>query len=270
MLFFKLQELSNFFSILGMIDTHAHLYSDKLKPDLAEVISRAKMAGISKILLPNIDESSVEPMLALKKQEPELVDIMLGLHPCSVTIAYKNQLAALEPLFATENAVAVGEMGLDYYWDKSLIAEQKAAFKIQAAWAIERQLPLVIHSRDAMDDVIKLLQNLQQGSLTGVLHCFTGTLEQAQKLLDLNFYLGIGGVATYKNGGLDEVVPHLPQNKLLLETDCPYLAPVPKRGKRNEPAYVAHVAEKIAPWLKLSTADLVKLTSDNAKKLFKL
>ncbi len=253
-----------------MIDTHAHLYSEKLRPDLGAVVARAEAAGIHKIFMPNIDRASIEPMLETAARFPNLCLPMMGLHPCSVGTDFEKDLYLVEEWLGRQRFLAVGEMGLDLYWDKSFFPQQQEAFRIQAGFAKKHSLPLVIHTRESTPETIALLEELQDGSLTGIVHCFTGTLEEALKITGLGFCLGIGGVATFKNGGLDKVLPDLPPDMIVLETDSPYLAPQPHRGKRNEPAYVALVAEKAAALLNMETAALEALTDQNAMRVYQM
>ncbi|MEN7550872.1 TatD family hydrolase [Rapidithrix thailandica] len=255
-----------------MIDSHAHIYSSKFSKDRESVLQRAREAGVTQILMPNIDSSSIVAMFGVEDQHPDFCKSMMGLHPCSVKEDFEKELEIVEMWLSTDkrNFVAVGEMGLDLYWDKSFYPQQAEAFKIQVAWAKKYALPVVLHARDAMSETIALLEELKDEKLTGVLHCFTGSLEEAQQLIEMGFYLGIGGVATFKKGGLDKVLPHIPLEQLLLETDCPYLAPVPYRGKRNEPGYTRFVAEKVAEYQHLDIQEVIAQTTANTKQLFKL
>lgn len=253
-----------------MIDTHAHVYASEFDHDRDQVIQRAIAQGIERILLPNIDLDSIAPMLATEAAYPDLCHAMMGLHPCYVNSEVKQTLAQIEHWFSQRDFIAVGEIGIDLYWDKTYQAEQEMAFLTQLDWAKSLNLPVVIHTRDSIEQTLALLQQAQNGQLTGVFHCFGGTVEQAKAINDLGFHLGLGGVSTFKNGGMDKVIPALDLDYVLLETDCPYLAPVPHRGKRNEPAYTRLVAERIAELRGLSVAQVDRLTTDNAKKLFQL
>ncbi|NCO46831.1 MAG: TatD family hydrolase, partial [Vibrio sp.] len=235
-----------------MIDTHAHIYAAEFDHDRDEVVQRAKAQGIEAILLPNIDLASIEPMLKTEAAYPELCRSMMGLHPCYVDGNVKQTLTVIESWLDKHPFIAIGEIGIDLYWDKTFQAEQEMAFVTQLNWAKERDLPVVIHTRDSITQTLQLLEKEQNGSLSGVFHCFGGTLEEAKAINELGFHLGIGGVSTFKNGGMDKVLPHLDMNFVLLETDCPYLAPVPHRGKRNEPAYTTLVAKRIAELTELS------------------
>ncbi len=253
-----------------MIDTHAHVYASEFDHDREQVIQRAIEQGIEHILLPNIDLDSIAPMLATEAAYPDLCRSMMGLHPCYVNADVKQTLEQIEYWFTQREFIAVGEIGIDLYWDKTYQAEQLMAFITQLNWAKSLNLPVVIHTRDSIDQTLALLKQEQNGQLRGVFHCFGGTVEQAKAINDLGFHLGLGGVSTFKNGGMDKVIPALDLNYLVLETDCPYLAPVPHRGKRNEPAYTRLVAERIAELRGLSTEYVDQFTTNNAKALFKL
>lgn len=253
-----------------MIDTHAHIYATEFDHDRDEVVQRAKAQGIEAILLPNIDLASIEPMLKTEAAYPELCRSMMGLHPCYVDGNVKQTLAVIGSWLDKHPFIAIGEIGIDLYWDKTFQAEQEMAFVTQLNWAKERDLPVVIHTRDSITQTLQLLEKEQDGSLSGVFHCFGGTLEEAKAINELGFHLGIGGVSTFKNGGMDKVLPHLDMNFVLLETDCPYLAPVPHRGKRNEPAYTTLVAKRIAELTELSLVEVNNITNTNANSLFKL
>ncbi|PSD41135.1 TatD family hydrolase, partial [Vibrio sp. V02_P2A34T13] len=247
-----------------MIDTHAHIYATEFDHDRDEVVQRAKAQGIEAILLPNIDLASIEPMLKTEAAYPELCRSMMGLHPCYVDGNVKQTLTVIESWLDKHPFIAIGEIGIDLYWDKTFQAEQEMAFVTQLNWAKERDLPVVIHTRDSITQTLQLLEKEQDGSLSGVFHCFGGTLEEAKAINELGFHLGIGGVSTFKNGGMDKVLPHLDMNFVLLETDCPYLAPVPHRGKRNEPAYTTLVAKRIAELTELSLVEVNNITNTNA------
>lgn len=253
-----------------LIDTHAHLYLDVFDDDIDAVIQRARDQGVEQVLLPNIDIGSLEALHQLTARDPAYFKPMLGLHPCSIQADYQSQLEALYENIDLERHIAIGEIGLDYYWDKTFIEEQKDAFRTQVDWARKHELPIVIHSRDSIDDILDILEELRIEGLRGVFHCFTGTVEQAQRIMDLSFYMGLGGVLTFKNSGLDKIVAQLPIEYFVLETDAPYLTPHPYRGKRNESSYVRLVAEKLADTLGVAVQDIEKVTSENAKKLFRL
>ncbi|WP_038890194.1 TatD family hydrolase [Vibrio campbellii] len=253
-----------------MIDTHAHIYASEFDNDRDEVVKRALEQGIDKILLPNIDLESIEPMLKTEAAYPEICRSMMGLHPCYVDGNVEQTLAIIRGWFEKHNFIAVGEIGIDLYWDKTFRAEQEMAFVTQLNWAKEMNLPVVIHTRDSIEETLTLLSQEQDGSLRGVFHCFGGSVEEAQAINELGFHLGLGGVSTFKNGGMDKVIPHLDMNWVVLETDCPYLAPVPHRGKRNEPAYTSLVAARVAELRGESVEAIDAITTKNAEALFNL
>lgn len=253
-----------------MIDTHAHIYASEFDNDRDQVVERALAQGIEKILLPNIDLESIEPMLKTEAAYPEVCRSMMGLHPCYVDSNVEQTLEVIHSWFAKHNFIAVGEIGIDLYWDKTYKAEQEMAFTTQLNWAKEMNLPVVIHTRDSIQETLSLLEKEQDGSLSGVFHCFGGSVEEAKAINDLGFHLGLGGVTTFKNGGMDKVIPHLNMDYVVLETDCPYLAPVPHRGKRNEPSYIPLIAERIASLTELSVEDVIKVTDKNVNQLFLL
>lgn len=253
-----------------MIDTHAHIYASEFDNDRDEVVKRALEQGIDKILLPNIDLESIEPMLKTEAAYPEICRSMMGLHPCYVDGNVEQTLAIIRGWFEKHNFIAVGEIGIDLYWDKTFRAEQEMAFVTQLNWAKEMNLPVVIHTRDSIEETLTLLRQEQDGSLRGVFHCFGGSVEEAQAINELGFHLGLGGVSTFKNGGMDKVIPHLDMDWVILETDCPYLAPVPHRGKRNEPAYTSLVAARVAELRGESVEAIDAITTKNAEALFNL
>ncbi|KII78669.1 TatD family hydrolase [Vibrio renipiscarius] len=253
-----------------MIDSHAHIYASEFDNDRDDVVQRALAQGIEHILLPNIDLDSIEPMLKTEAAYPEICRSMMGLHPCYVDGNVDQTLATIYQWFSQHSFIAVGEIGIDLYWDKTYRTEQEKAFITQLNWAKEMRLPVVIHTRDSIEETLSLLRQEQDGSLSGVFHCFGGSIEEAKAINDLGFHLGLGGVSTFKNGGMDVVIPELDLNYLILETDCPYLAPVPHRGKRNEPAYTQLVAQRVADLREMSLQQVDELTTHNAKMLFKL
>ena len=255
---------------MQFIDTHAHIYSDKFNSDRSKMLARTFSAGVNKICMPNIDSESIEGMLDLEQKYPHQCFAMMGLHPCSVNQDFEKELQLAEDWFAKRKFIAVGEMGIDLYWDKTFIAQQKEAFRVQAGWAKKMGLPLVIHSREAMPEVLALLEELTDENLFGVLHCFTGSLDDAQRLIAMNFRLGIGGVVTYKNGGLEPVLQTVGLEHLVLETDSPYLAPVPHRGKRNETSYIPLIAQRVAEIKNISIEEVAQKTTENAEKLFRI
>lgn len=251
-----------------MIDTHSHLYSEEFRQDLAAVMQRASDAGIQKIYLPAIDSNSAESMFELEKNYPGRCIAMIGLHPCYVKENYQQELEFVKTWLGNRSFAAVGEIGLDYYWDRSFDEQQKEAFATQVDWAIEYKLPVVIHSRDSMTDSIDMIRKKQDGSLKGIFHCFSGTLDEALEIIDLGFLLGIGGVLTYKKSGLAEIVEKLPMSAMVLETDAPYLTPVPFRGKRNESSYVKYVATRLSELKQLPESEIARITTQNANNLF--
>lgn len=252
------------------VDTHAHLYAKAFDNDRLAMIERAKKAGVKQFLLPNVDSESIGGMLDLESQLPNECFAMMGLHPCSVKENYKEELAIVKKWLDQRDFIAVGEIGVDLYWDKTYIEQQKEAFIQQAQWAIDLDIPIAIHCRESMDLVIELVAQMNEPKLRGVFHCFNGNVEQAEKIISLGFYLGIGGVLTFKNSGLDKTLEKIPLGKIILETDAPYLAPTPNRGKRNESAYVALVADKLAIIKDLSVDQVADVTTKNACELFQI
>lgn len=251
------------------IDTHAHLYSKEFEQDRPEMITRALEAGVHKLLLPNIDSHSIEGMLALEKEYPGKCYAMMGLHPCYVDENVEKEMALVREWLAKRPFTAVGEIGLDFYWDKAHAALQHQVFREQLQLAKQYELPVVIHSRESTRECIDEVRSLQDGTLTGVFHCFSGTLDEAREVIALGFYLGIGGVVTFKKSGLDKIVEEVDLQHIILETDAPYLAPVPYRGKRNESAYIPLIGETVANVKNLKIEDVAAITSSNALKLFK-
>lgn len=256
---------------MEMIDTHTHLYSEQFDEDREAMIERALEEGVKRFFLPNIDSSSVSGMKALVEKYPQKCFPMMGLHPCSVGENVEEELALVEKELQSKQYIAVGEIGIDLYWDKSFHEQQEMAFRKQIDWAKEMQLPIVIHCREAFDEILTVLDEVNDDSLSGIFHCFTGDLKQAKHILNYgDFKLGIGGVLTFKNSGLDKVVEQLDLKDLVLETDSPYLAPAPFRGKRNESAYVSKVAEKLAEIFKLPLTKIAEQTTANALEIFKI
>ncbi len=252
-----------------LIDTHAHLYVKQFNHDREAALARAHTEGVAKIYLPAIDSETHEAMLALEAAHPDFCLSMMGLHPCSVTEGdIDKELKIIEKYLSERAFCAIGEIGIDLYWDKTTFDLQKKAFIQQMHWAQDLGIPIVIHSRDSMNEVIEVLSQQSFYTEGGILHCFTGNLEQAKKLVDLGFYLGIGGVVTYKNGGLEPVIEGVSLKNLVLETDSPYLSPVPYRGKRNESSYIKHVAQRIAEIKMVDFDDVAAVTSDNATLFF--
>jgi TatD DNase family protein len=253
---------------MQIIDTHTHLYSSSFLSDIEAVINRAEAEGVDRFYLPAIDSESHPAMLDLEARFPGKCIAMMGLHPVSVKEDYQEELNLVAEWLGKRKFAAVGEIGLDYYWDRSFDQQQIAAFHQQIEWALQYKLPIVIHSRESMDDCIRIVQEHQKGALGGIFHCFTGTEEQARQIIDAGFYLGIGGVLTYKKTTLPEVLKNIPLEHLVLETDAPYLPPVPFRGKRNESSYLKYVLEKLAEVKELPKAEVAKITTANAQKIF--
>ncbi len=250
------------------IDTHTHLYSEEFKTDIAAALQKAIDAGVEKFFLPNIDSSSVAGMHTLCNKYPQHCFPMMGLHPCSVKENYKEELAIAYNYLQSKKYVAVGEIGIDLYWDKTFFNQQVEAFETQINWALEFNLPIVIHCRNSFDEIFEVLTRFKKLP-KGIFHCFSGNAEQAQKIIDTtNFKLGIGGVITFKNSGLDKVIENIDLKHLVLETDSPYLAPAPYRGKRNESAYIPLIAAKVAEVKKCSLLEVASITTANAKEIF--
>ena len=253
---------------MRLIDTHTHLYLNQFDADRAVMIQRAMDQKVQAFYLPNIDSSSIEPMLELEAAYPQQCFAMMGLHPCSVKEDYEEELALVREWLDRRPFCAVGEIGIDLYWDKTFFEQQKAAFLQQAAWAVDLDIPIVIHSRESTDILIEILQSIKEEKLRGIFHCFGGTIEQAEAIIDLGFDLGIGGVLTFKKSGLDKTMEAIDLNHVVLETDSPYLAPTPYRGKRNESAYTRIVAEKLAVIKDLSLEEVARITTANAERIF--
>jgi len=255
---------------MTFIDTHSHIYLAEFNADMQDAMERADKAGIVIILMPAIDSGTHGNMLHTEKQFAKNCLSMMGLHPCSVKENNDSELGIVANQLAKRKFVAVGETGLDFYWDVAFRDQQYDAFHRQIELALKYDIPVVIHSRNSTDECINMISKHQQGKLKGTFHCFSGTLEQAQQIIDLGFYLGIGGVVTFKNAGLDRVIKDVDMKHVILETDAPYLAPVPFRGKRNEPAYLSHIAKKLADIKAISIEEVAAITTANAKKLFDL
>ncbi|HET9054418.1 MAG TPA: TatD family hydrolase [Cyclobacteriaceae bacterium] len=251
------------------VDTHAHIYADEFTPDRADMMQRAAEKSIGKIFMPNIDHTSVEGMLALEQKYPAVCHPMMGLHPCYVKKDFEKELYLVESWLEKRKFSAVGEMGTDLYWDKTFWEQQVEAFTIQVGFAKKHNLPIVVHCRESIAETIRLVEKLQDGTLTGIFHCFTGSKDQADELIRLGFHLGIGGVATFKKSGLEHVIPHIPMDRIVLETDSPYLAPTPHRGKRNEPAHIPLIAQRVAELKNCTLAEVQTATTQNALNLFK-
>ena len=255
---------------MKIVDTHTHLYLDKFKEDIDKVISRAKENGVSKFIFPAIDSSHFENMHNLKNRYPESIYLMTGLHPTDVKENYKEELDFVTKTLKNHNYIAVGEIGIDLYWDKSFLKQQQEAFRFQIRLAIKNDLPIVIHCREAFGEIFEILNEENCETLRGVFHCFTGDLNQANKAISLGFLLGIGGVVTFKNGGIDKFLNQIDLKHIVLETDSPYLAPVPFRGKRNESSYIIYVLEKLSELYKIPKEEIALVTTNNAKKMFSL
>ena len=253
-----------------LIDTHTHVYDHQFSLDRDAAMQRALEAGVSMMLLPNVDATTIAPMLELHEQYPDCTRVMMGLQPEEVKEDYKQVLELMEKELERGIYVGVGEVGLDFYWDSTFEKEQLDAFETQLDWAKQLHLPLSIHCRNAFDKMTKLLEKHQDGGLSGIMHCFTGTEEEAKVYLELGFHLGLGGVTTYKNCGVKDYLPNMPLDRIVLETDAPYLAPVPCRGKRNEPAFLVHTAQRIADIFQLPVEELAAVTTANAQSLFGL
>lgn len=252
----------------ALADSHAHIYSEQFDADRADVIERSLAVGISKIYMPNVDHESIDQMLEVAFRYPDLCVPMMGLHPCSVGKDFQRDLYEVEGYLSKGGFCAVGEIGTDLYWDKTFFEQQKEAFRIQCELAVKHQLPIVVHCRESIDETIEMVREFDSRGLIGVFHCFTGSVAQAKEITSLGFKLGIGGVATFKNGGLGSVIAELPLDSFVLETDSPYLAPVPHRGKRNEPAFINLVAQKIALELKREFSEVAEITTRNTLALF--
>ena len=252
-----------------LIDTHCHLYLDEFKADLDQIIARAEGEGVSKFFLPAIDSSETDHLFETERRFKDKCFPMMGLHPCSVKENYEVELRLVEDWLNERPFAAVGEIGLDYYWDLSFKSQQLKAFQQQIEWAVQHKLPIVIHSRNSLDDCIEVVKPFNR-KLTGIYHCFSGSLEQANKIIEMGFCLGIGGVVTYKNSGLAEVVKEISLENIVLETDAPYLTPVPFRGKRNESSYLKYVAQKLAEIKKITTDEVASITTQNAQRIFNI
>ena len=251
-----------------LIDTHCHLYLNEFDSDRAEVISRAKNVGVSKFYLPCIDSKVINDMLKMEMEYKEECFAMMGLHPCSVNETYQAELKIVEEWLQKRKFVAIGEIGLDFYWDKTFNREQYVAFDRQMEWALQYKLPIVIHTRQAMQQTIDAVRPFAKKGLTGIFHCFGDTIEAAQQIIEMGFLLGIGGVVTYKNAGLGLILEKIDLEHMVLETDAPYLSPVPYRGKRNESSYLLPVAQRLADIKNVSIEQVAMITTHNAEKIF--
>jgi TatD DNase family protein len=252
------------------IDSHAHIYNEQFNDNRKEIVEKAVSAGVGKIYMPNVNIESIDAMLEAEHRHSGICIPMMGLHPCDVKKDFEKDLYIIEDWLSKRSFAAIGEMGLDFYWDEAFKEQQIEAFRIQVALAKKHKLPVVLHTRNANREAIDLIAELKDESLTGIFHCFSGTIEEAKEMIDLGFLLGIGGVITFKNGGLDKILPEIKPESLVLETDCPYLAPIPYRGKRNEPAYIPLIAEKLATVLNIDRNELMEITTKNALEIFKM
>ena len=255
---------------MRFIDTHAHLYSTPLKENIEGIMKNAMDNGIDAIIMPAIDSNTLEAMLEVEARYPKNCMAMMGLHPCSVKENVNDELAIIETQLQKRKFIAIGEIGLDYYWDKTFTAEQMLAFEKQMDWALDYKLPIVIHTRNAMGETIEAVKPFAKKGLRGIFHCFSGSRESAEQIISMDFHLGLGGVLTYKNAGVAEAIKDIPMQWLVLETDAPYLSPVPYRGKTNEPSYMIQVAMKLAELKNLPLHEIAAITTSNAEKLFGL
>ncbi|MCW3071279.1 MAG: Hydrolase TatD [Bacteroidetes bacterium] len=252
-----------------LTDTHTHLYSKEFDADRAALIEKAMAAGVTRFFLPNVDSESIPGMFQVEKQYPANCFPMMGLHPCSVNQTYQQELSVVEHWLAKRKFTAIGEIGIDLYWDKTYFEQQQDAFRTQIQWAKKYGLPYVIHSRNAFDETMEIVSEFKNDNIKAIFHCFSGNVEQAEQVIAAgNFKLGIGGVVTFKNSGLDKVVEAIDMKHLVLETDAPYLAPMPYRGKRNEPDYLVLVAKKIAEIKKISLKEVAAITTQNSIDVF--
>lgn len=253
---------------MKFIDTHAHIYSRKFDHDREEVILNSRDLGVSRIYMPNIDLESIDWMLELEEKFPGLCFPTMGLHPCDVKPGFEQTLYAMEDWISRREFAAIGETGLDLYWDKTYFGEQQEALSVQIGWAKKKGWPIILHCRDSMEQVIDLVKSLHDDRLTGIFHCFSGTRDQAREITDMGFYLGIGGTATYKNSGVGDLLLEIGLDKVVLETDSPYLAPVPYRGKRNSPEYIPVIAQHLARLLGEPLEKVAEITTKNALNVF--
>ena len=255
---------------MQIIDTHTHLYLKQFNEDIDEVIKRAINNGVDKFIFPAIDSSYSKQMHDLQSKYSKNIYLMSGLHPVSVKENYKDELGLVVKSLKDHNYVAIGEIGIDLYWDKTFLKQQQDAFEFQIRLAISNDLPIVIHCREGFDEIFEILDVEKCENLRGIFHCFTGTLDQAKRAINLGFKLGIGGVVTFKNGGIDKFINQISINNIVLETDSPYLSPVPFRGKRNESSYIKYVLSKLSELYGVSEDELAKLTTENSKKIFRI
>ena len=250
------------------IDSHVHIYSKKYDDDRADVIRRSSENGVGKLFMPNIDVESIDAMLEAELKYPGVCIPLMGLHPCDVRKDFEKELYIMENWINKREFAGIGETGLDLYWDKTFFEQQKEALRIQIQWAKQKKWPIILHCRDSMAETIQIIKEEKTADLRGIFHCFSGTMDQAKEIIDLGFLLGIGGVATYKNGGLDKILPNIGLDYIVLETDGPYLAPVPHRGKRNLPEYIPIIAERIADLTGNSLEKVSEATQENSNGIF--
>ncbi len=253
---------------MNYIDTHTHLYDEQFDDDRAATIQKAIDNGVNKMYLPNCDSTTINSMMQLAKDYPTNCFPMMGLHPCYVKENYQEELAIVADYLSKEKFYAVGEIGLDYYWDTTFKEQQIEAFSLQIDWALKYDLPIVIHSRESLQDCIDIVKSKQDGKLKGIFHCFGGSKYEAEQIIDLGFHLGIGGVVTFKNSKLPEVLKNVDLKHLVLETDAPYLSPTPYRGKRNESSYIPLIAEKLADIHETDISNVATITTENALAIF--
>jgi len=253
---------------MKLIDTHCHLYSEEFKTDIDIVIQSAEREGVERFYLPSVDSESIEAMLAVSKKFPNKCIPMMGLHPCYVKANYLQELEIIKKYLTQEKFAAVGEIGLDFYWDKTFIQQQYESFRMQIELSLQYNLPVVLHSRDAMQETIDVIKEYIPKGIKGIFHCFGGTYENAVEIINAGFYLGIGGILTYKKSGLSEVLEKINLEHLVLETDAPYLSPVPFRGKRNESSYLKYIVARLAEVKKVPVDEVAQITTTNAQKIF--
>lgn len=255
---------------MEIIDTHSHLYLEEFDDDRQDVLARAAEAGVKKMLCPAIDSRTHERMLEVCNSSGGKLIPMMGLHPTSVKENFREELKMVEDYLGRDQFIAIGEVGIDLYWDTTYVEQQNEAFITQARWAADLGVPLVIHSRNSMGHILQLLEQHKIAKLFGVFHCFSGTAEEARRAIEMGFYLGIGGPLTYRKSNLPEIVHQMPRERIVVETDAPYLPPVPHRGKRNEPAWLTFVVQKLAEIWQISPGEAARLTAENAQRLFNL
>ena len=251
-----------------LTDTHCHIYLPEFDSDRAIALERAFAAGVTRIFLPNVDQSTTPALMQVAGDYPDNCFPLMGLHPTSVNENYQEELAHVEAMLDQHKFYGIGEIGIDLYWDKTFRDQQEEALKIQLGWASAKSLPVVIHVRNSHAETVEIITKAALTNLTGIFHCFSGTLDQAKEIIGLGFHLGIGGVSTFKNSGLDQVLPHIDPKWIVLETDSPYLAPVPFRGQRNEPSYVVNTAIRVAQFYGIPVEEIAEITTENSRKIF--